>query len=59
MALKAWVVVVSVLLGALTGVVVYILTVFGSHYPQMFWASIAIGAVAGLLIAWNVLAGRG
>jgi hypothetical protein len=58
LALKLWVVLVSVLLGAVSGVVVYILAVFGSHYPQMFWASIAIGAVVGLLVAWNVLASR-
>ncbi|MGB2874107.1 MAG: hypothetical protein WBB76_01375 [Gaiellaceae bacterium] len=46
--LSAWIALVSIILGGLTGVVVYILVVFGPHYPDRFWFSVALGLAAGL-----------
>lgn len=55
--MSGWLVLASTLLGGVVGVVVYLLTVFGPHYPFLFWLSVAMGLGFGLLAGLAALSG--
>jgi hypothetical protein len=55
---KPWITLVSGVLGGVTGVVVYLLVMFGPHYPAAFWGSVLLGVGIGLALGYAAIRER-